>query len=125
MPRTFVITFVSCLVLGSLGCDSIATDDENRATGNLIVAALEKFRGEHGTFPESLDELVPDFLGSERDICWRSRQGREKVKRYQYEMVDAGEDFLLLYPQAPIGFFRSDAAYQYRSSRGEWRHIIY
>jgi hypothetical protein len=37
-------------------------DAQNTMEGALTMLALAEFQREHGTFPDSLDELVPQFL---------------------------------------------------------------
>lgn len=36
--------------------------EPTKRTGGRIVVQLERFRSEHGHYPERLDDLVPDYL---------------------------------------------------------------
>ncbi len=55
----------------------------------MLRGALEKYRAEHNAFPESLDELVPEYL-TEKATC--PHTGRP----YRYERK--GDDYLLECP---------------------------
>lgn len=47
----------------ALGLNRIQVAD-NRALGDQIAAALEKHWAAHASYPDSLSQLVPEFLGS-------------------------------------------------------------
>ena len=120
VPTLLVLAAMVCA-----GCGSAATDQENQASAEKVIRALLDYQSEHGLYPRRLDALVPEYLPTESDICWASRTGEPRVKRFNYESIGEGQDFKLRYPQAPVGPIRSDAAFEYQGSRGAWKHISY
>lgn len=64
----FTLTFRSCRAEGTLARRQNeaffdkSVRDRSIATGDEIVDALGKYREQHGKWPRSLQELVPDLL---------------------------------------------------------------
>lgn len=62
--------FFACVVLCGLGISALRLSQHLRSaafwraggTGNQVVAALNRFHGDKGKFPESLNELVPEYI---------------------------------------------------------------
>jgi hypothetical protein len=69
---------VCCLIAGLLliGCDGehqkASVEDFRR--GDRIVAALEKYRAEHGDYPDTLSVLVPTYMRAVEDPDYGDRR---------------------------------------------------
>ncbi|MCK5237581.1 MAG: hypothetical protein KAR06_11455 [Deltaproteobacteria bacterium] len=68
--------------------------EKNVETGNVIVTAIERYKKDNGAYPDKLDELRPEYLGSipkakffmfgKRDIHYYYRKG-EQAYRLSFE----------------------------------------
>jgi hypothetical protein len=85
------------------------TVQSNKAAGNTIVEAIEKYKAANGRYPPDLDALVPDFLPQIEP---------PPVGRVWHYEPD-GQRFHL------ICFSRNGAALlSYSSSVGKWTHVV-
>ena len=60
MLRLTVLIMLALMTCWSRGSGTRRQHGYDRATP--IIAALERFHAEHGTYPDSLPELVPNYL---------------------------------------------------------------
>ena len=67
-----------------------------------MVGALEAYHSERGTYPPSLDELVPDYLPSVPDPAWGL--GRWTYRRYAGDAAGAPVYFSLAVPANDSGY---------------------
>jgi hypothetical protein len=55
------------------GCWSPGTAHAGFSAAKRVIPALENFHHERGHYPESLGELVPEYLPDRRDLLWQGR----------------------------------------------------
>ncbi len=77
--------------------------------GDMIVAALDRYRMERGRFPDRLEDLVPQYLESLRPVP-------AGTGKWQYGVTLGGQVYKL-------GFFGSRPdSYWYDTSKKTWKH---
>lgn len=54
--------------------------EDSKRAGTAVVAGLAAYHGEHGTYPDRLDELVPHYLSEVPPPTWGL--GRWSYERY-------------------------------------------
>ena len=54
-------------------CWSPGTAHAGYSAARPVIAALEKFHHDHGQYPETLEELVHQYLADRRDLLWQGR----------------------------------------------------
>jgi type II secretory pathway pseudopilin PulG len=66
--------------------------EESKERGAIIVEALQRYRGEHGTYPAELHELVPEYAGRIEEPTWGLERWR--YRRFTPEELarGAGDD---------------------------------
>ena len=88
---------------------STAAINESIATGTTLAAALEKYRADNGSYPPTLDQLVPKYVPE-------IRPPRAGNQRWVYEVFQAGSDYTLA--------FEDDSEYKptawYKPGRTKW-----
>jgi hypothetical protein len=52
---------------------------ESRQRGGVLVQALETYREEHGSYPERLDTMVPEFIAGVEPPTWGLRRWRYRA----------------------------------------------
>ena len=88
--------------------------------GNQIVLRINEFKGDNGTFPESLQDLVPRYLPGIPRTCMGWIGGHFLYVR-DNSPIDGQERFRLLYA-APMGM--SERGMQYRSDLNLQWHVV-
>jgi type II secretory pathway pseudopilin PulG len=61
--------------------------EESKERGAVLVAALDSYRQEHGTYPAALDDLVPEFIAVVEPPTWGL--ARWRYRRYTPDDVAA------------------------------------
>jgi hypothetical protein len=59
--------------------------EESKRRGEQLVAALDAYQRERGSFPEQLDELVPGHIATVEQPTW----GLQRWRYRRYSTVDA------------------------------------
>ena len=71
MRLTRASLFLAIITMVILACNAIPTEEppgvgekaeKGYAASEPVIAALEKYRADNGSYPEKLAELVPDYL---------------------------------------------------------------
>lgn len=86
-----------------------------RRQGDAINRALEKYKLDHGSYPDSLKVLVPDYLESISKPRVFGRQLRLQLSsraKWQYRLSDGGNEYVL--------WISNSSEFGYRSENGEW-----
>ena len=104
LPWPEIVVTALVVVLGA-GVYLYAHRDEgaleaSKERGAVIVAALEAFHAEHGTYPEQLEELVPVSLPSLEQPTWGL--GRWRYRRYTPADVNETTDSSRVYFQLSV-----------------------
>jgi len=102
-----LVLFFVILLFGCGEDKSFVSDDER--TGDQIIAALEKYKAEQGFYPDTLNQLVPTYLG-------KITQPRYGEKRWDYIHYCKNDSFGL----AMWGQELSDDGFVYSSERRKW-----
>lgn len=84
----------------------MASDEQ---LGNQIIAALEKYKAQSGSYPDVLSELEPTFIG-------KITPPRYGAKRWQYVHYCKTDSFGLTMAGARL----TDDDYVYSSERKRW-----
>lgn len=79
--------------------------------GNAIIAALQRYRSEQGSYPVSLEELVPRYLDDMPQPLWGERKWR---------YLREGEVFHLKVGEDAWGY--PSWSFKGSSSGGSWYH---
>jgi hypothetical protein len=99
-----------CFVTLAVGCEADKSSVPNdEVIGNKIVAALEKYKAQRGSYPDVLPELEPDYIG----LITSPRYGE---RRWDYTHYCKNDSFGL----AMWGQRSTDNGYIYRSERKQW-----
>ena len=105
---------VCSIVLGLLlaGCsdERQTTSGEDFRRGDAIIAALEKYRKTRGTYPDTLDALVPNYLPAVQEPDYGERR---------WDYVPHNE-------KGTYGLFmwrRDKAGYGYNVPEPKWEYI--
>jgi hypothetical protein len=71
------VALLALLMIRCMGLDRLWTIDQTAIArqGQPIVQAIYEFRWQQGTWPVSLDDLVPDFLPSRPEGLWTFSNG--------------------------------------------------
>jgi hypothetical protein len=78
--------------------------------GNTIVEALERYKLDKGEYPESLEQLVPDYM---------SKIPKHKVGTKRWKYTSGGTNFVLLFsPNAKYDY--PNCSYVSDLGNGEW-----
>ena len=80
-----------------------------------VNTALEKYRVDHGSFPENLEELIPDYLESISKPRLFGRQLRLQLLsrvRWQYRLSSDEDNYVL--------WISDSSEFGYSSVSGEW-----
>jgi len=94
-------------------------DRKNRENADRIVRALRAYQHDHGTYPEELSRLEPDYL---KPVPARlAYPGDTAGSPFHYVAAENGKSFTIGYWEAPIGMFPSDLEATYDSSTGAWK----
>ena len=73
MKTSYISLFLGIITIVMLSCTAVATpeppgvgerSEKGYAASEPVIAALEKYRADKGSYPESLSELVPDYLST-------------------------------------------------------------
>lgn len=71
MKTTYTFLFLGIITTIVLSCTAVATPEppgvgeraeKGYAASEPVIAALEKYKADKGSYPETLSELVPDYL---------------------------------------------------------------
>ncbi|MFC1742596.1 hypothetical protein ACFL35_01275 [Candidatus Riflebacteria bacterium] len=90
-----------------------ADDRYNRDSANKIIAALAEFKKDSNKYPEKLDALVPIYL--------RKLPALKFFKKpFTYQLTKNQKDFILSYPEVPLGLLPSDGFFAYHSNQRRW-----
>ena len=107
MRSTAVLIALFGLTLG--GCEPDKSSiPEDLKRGDRIIAALERYKLDHGRYPESLSALVPLYISAIESPRYGKRQ-------WEYRT----------YPEGAFGLFVAGSKiyhddYMFASTRGEW-----
>ena len=73
MNLTRLLLSLACIAIAACeaGKQPMAADFE---IGDQIVAAVERFRKDHGRYPQALTELVPTYLAAIKQPAYGQRQ---------------------------------------------------
>ncbi|MGH9556964.1 MAG: hypothetical protein ACRD2Y_14185 [Terriglobales bacterium] len=120
------LVFLVLFVLGN-GCYRAVShksglDKANRAGGEQIVRALEQYRKDKSVYPADLGLLKPAYL---KDVPSVQVPEKRIYMLFSYTALEDGKHFTLAYPEAAIGMFPSDAAFEYDSRTAQWKHKMY
>ncbi len=85
-------------------------DDQARAQGDTVIAALQAYRAREGRYPEKLDALAPKDIATVPMVAMSPLRDRP----FRYISADNGATFMLMYV---IGF-RMGA--EYHSGTAKW-----
>jgi type II secretory pathway pseudopilin PulG len=66
--------------------------EESKDRGAVIVEGLQRYRAAHGTYPEDLSELVPDYAPRVEAPTWGLERWRYRPLTADDVAVAAGED---------------------------------
>lgn len=72
-----VLRWTALLVLCCAVCacvDSSSKRQESITIGESVVHAIKQYRSHHGTFPDTLGDLVPAYLASIPDPTWGQKE---------------------------------------------------
>ena len=97
------------------------TLEQSKQRGAAIVDALERHRAASGTFPETLDALVPDYLAAIEPPTWGLRRWRYRRYTAAHGTHTAGTDTSTVYFQLSVA--ASDRGYPilyYDFTRRRW-----
>src|SRR5687767_3174448 len=87
-----VVATVLCLAIVLLfvaTCDTTETiGRKNQESGTILIAAIEKYRSDHGTYPPNLTALVPKYVN-------RVRPPKACEGGWIYELKDEGRNYAL------------------------------
>lgn len=97
--------------------DRAETKATNRQVAEQLITALESFRAAHGQYPEELDALVPGALPALPTL-------QHSGARLGYTRLQDGDDFIVSYPEAPLGTLPSDAEHVFQASTGQWENKL-
>ena len=99
-----------CLAFFLIGCgsDKSAVSNDQRI-GDGIIAALEKYQAQKGSYPDVLSELEPDYIG-------HITPPRYGTRRWDYIHYCKNDSFGL----AMWGRRLTDDGYVYSSERKKW-----
>lgn len=110
MKMRMACSVLLCLVVLVTGCEadkSSVSNDER--IGDQIVAALEKYKAQRGSYPDVLSELEPDYVG----LITPPHYGQ---RRWDYTHYCRNDSFgLAMWGRRP-----TDDGYIYRSERKQW-----
>jgi hypothetical protein len=62
--KTFIV-FIGICAVSLSGCDSRWSSsrvESSKKKGSGIVAAIDRYKSDHGKFPENLSQLVPQYI---------------------------------------------------------------
>lgn len=104
LPWPEIVITALVVILGA-GVYLYAHKDEgaleaSKERGAEIVAALEAYHAEHGTYPEQLEELVPARLPSLEQPTWGL--GRWRYRRYTPADIHESADTTNVYFQLSV-----------------------
>jgi len=110
MTAKILLSVLCCFGLVFAGCEadksSIASD---KLVGDQIIAALEKYKAQRGSYPDVLSELEPDYVGH----ITPPRYGEKKWNYIHYCKNDS-------FGLAMWGRRLTDEGYVYSSERKKW-----
>ncbi len=70
IPTTIIQVFLGCVALCMTSCQSLPGEGWKAESGfrhaTPVVAALERFHQDRGTYPTELEDLVPTYLSSDK-----------------------------------------------------------
>jgi hypothetical protein len=91
-PRQSISLFLLATAIANasiLGCSEKPSLRETAQRGDLIIAALEKYRADHGQYPPSLKHLSPKYIDKIPSPTWGLREWiYEGDERGFFLMVD-------------------------------------
>jgi hypothetical protein len=110
MTVKMLFSVLCCLVLVFAGCEadksSVANDEK---IGDGIIAALEKYKAEQGLYPDTLTQLIPNYV---RQIA----PPRYGARRWDYVHYCKNDSFALFM----WGRRADQDAYWYDSEKKQW-----
>jgi hypothetical protein len=99
-----------CLVALSVGCEADKSSVQNdEVIGDKIVAALEKYKAQRGSYPDVLSQLEPTYIS-------QITQPRYGARRWDYIHYCKNDSFGL----AMWGQRLTDDGYLYSSDTKRW-----
>ncbi len=115
-----IVLMVSCevLILGNRA----RVDGANRARGEQIVAALEKFRSDQKKYPETLRSLEPRYISQ---LPLMKRYEEDPGREFTYQRSNDGSGFTLEYMGAPVSVGPCDCGFKYDSASRTWQPVLY
>ena len=94
----------ACLVVWLAGCGTPPGKGRKAGAGYRaaapVIAALEQFRADRRHYPESLAELVPDYLSDKRALLYRGKAQPVNAPRHDESI-----------PEREFGYRRDHASY--------------
>lgn len=122
LPLTEIVVIGLALAMGAFIYWWAHRDEgrlaESRDRGAVIVAGLEAYRDRHGTYPEQLAELVPEYAPAIEEPTW----GLERWRYRRFTPADVAEvtaaaaDTTVAAPVAPAGPAPRDDRYYFQLS---------
>jgi hypothetical protein len=107
---TILFSILFCLLIFLPGCGPNRTSVGNdKLNGDQIIAALEKYRAQRGSYPDVLSELEPNYVG-------HITSPRYGEKKWTYVHYCKNDSFGL----AMWGKKLTDDGYVYSSERKQW-----
>jgi hypothetical protein len=67
---------------GTLVPDTPAEEEAGYNAGHRVIAAIEKFREDHGHYPAALHDLVPGYFRHVRQIAFSTSTGESGAFQY-------------------------------------------
>ena len=106
MRRLLLVSLIA--LMAGCGVDKTSVPNDEK-TGDQIIAALEKYKIEKGSYPDTLSQLVPTYVG-------RITSPRYGERRWDYIHYCKDDSFAL----AMWGRRLTDDGYLYSSERKKW-----
>jgi hypothetical protein len=108
--RRFQVLCVCAVITSLVGCSSsTGSVKQDELIGDQIILALDKYKAEHGSYPDTLWSLEPDYL---------SQIARPKYGDGRWDCVHYCKDDS--FGLAIWGRHTTDNGYVYSSQRRQW-----
>ena len=75
-----------CIFLAGCGVFSAAQMQQTKTSGLTIVTALEKFKEDHGRYPDELADLAPRYLPAIPQPTWGVRRWIYKIRNDEFDL---------------------------------------
>lgn len=125
MVHVIALLFLGCLLLVGIGAVLVGSNTpserqltQTKATGNAIVVALDRFAASNGSYPDSLEELTPQYLKEVHPPAfwerWRYSR-RDKKASHEFSLGCSGYNG---FTSTSLDFSSPDREWKYDSREG-------